>query len=179
MADDGPQPPIALTFAGVAGEARPDTEPTVLPAAAGAALRAFFDAHPAVAALGFELALDEAGDALEYAGGTLHALGGAPLRPGRDAERAGAAFRRLLRAERTLAELPTRLAVALGGIDHAFRIAREATGAGPVEPVPGGDVAGDRAGDRAGAPRAAARERARLRAQDERWDQRDPLPDDD
>ncbi len=169
---DAPSPPISLTFAGLAGETRPPAEPTVLPTEAGAALRAFFDAHPAVAALRFELALSEAGDDLEFAGGLLLDAAGAPLRGGREAERAGAAFRRLLRTDPHLAQLPVALTVAMGGIDHAFEIARTATGAEPATPV-----AADPAEQARGEAREHARERARLRARDERFDQRDELRD--
>ncbi|MDF1503658.1 hypothetical protein [Roseisolibacter sp. H3M3-2] len=165
-----PQLPVALTFAGVAGAPASGGAPTVLPAELGETLRAFFDAHPTVAWVQFEIALSEDGESLEFAGGTLHRLGGQPLREGRDAERAAADFRRLLRADARLAELPVVLTVATGGIDHAFRIAREATGAAPGVPS-------------AGAPdedeRAMRRERARLAERDARYDQRDFIPDDD
>ncbi len=169
---DGPSLPIALTFAGLAGETRPATEPGVLAPEVGVALRAFFDAHPAVAAAHFELALSEAGDDLEFAGGMLLDAAGSPLGAGRDGERAGAEFRRLLRHDPQLAALPIALTIAFGGIDQAFRIDREATGAAPATPAVRDPAAAAR--DDA---RAAARERAQLRTRDERYDQRDELPD--
>jgi hypothetical protein len=131
-------------------------------------LRAFFEAHPAVAAVQFEIALTEDGEGLEFAAGTLHGDGGEPLRDGRDADRAAGDFRRLLRTDAHLAALPVALAVAMSGIDHAFRIAREATGAAPPQ------AASDDADGR-----EARRERARLAARDARFDQRDALPDDE
>lgn len=168
MADGPTQQPVALTFAGVAGEGSVGTAPTVMPADVAGALRPFFEAHPDVEFVQFEIALNEEGDDLEFAGGTLHAEGGAPLREGREAQRAGEAFRRLLRHDPHLAALPVRLVVAMEGIEHTFRIARDATGARRPE------------GQSADADvRAAARERARLEARDARWDQRDVLPPDD
>jgi hypothetical protein len=163
-----PHLPVALTFAGLAGEAPAPTAPTALPREAGEVLRAFFDAHPAVAAVQFEIALTEDGEDLEFAAGTLHADGGELLRGGREAERAAADFRRLLRTDAHLAALPVALVVAMAGVDHAFRIAREATGAAP--PAGASDDAD---------VRAARRERARLAARDARFDQRDALPDDE
>lgn len=164
MADGPALTPVTLTFAGIAGEPPTASGPTVLPAEAGVALRAFFDAHPTVAYLQFEIALTENGDDLEFAGGTLHAEGGAPLQ-GRDAQRAGDALRRLLHADPALAALPVTLVVAMEGIEHTFRITREATGAAPL----------------AGDPdeRAAARERARIAAREERFEGRDQIRDDD
>jgi hypothetical protein len=53
----------------------------------------------------------------------------------------------------------------MAGIDHAFRITREATGAAAP---PGASDDAD--------VRAARRERARLVARDARFDQRDTLP---
>lgn len=162
--------PVALTFAGLAGApatpAGTTGAPPVMPAAAGEALRAFFDAHPAIAYLQFEIALNEEGDDLEFAHGTLHVDGGSPL-AGREAQRAGHALRRLLRHDPALAALPIALVVAMEGTEHTFRIAREATGA---EPAAGQSADPDE--------RAIARERARL---DERarWDQRDEIRDDD
>ena len=164
---DGPSLPVALTFAGLAGESATPTAPTAMPAAAGEALRAFFDAHPAVAYVQFEIALNENGDDLEFAGGTLHREGGAPI-TGRDADRAGEALRRLLRQDAALAALPVALVVAMNGIEHTFRITREATGAQPGE---------GQAADADG--RAAQRERARLDAHAAKWDQRDEVRDDD
>jgi hypothetical protein len=132
---DGPTLPVMLTFAGLAGETRTPAEPTVLAPEVGEALRRFFDAHPAVAAVRFELALDEAGEDIEYAAGTLHDAAGVALRDGREAQRAGAAFRQLLRQDAALAALPVALVVAMGGIEHTFVIHREATGAAPADPV--------------------------------------------
>jgi len=164
---DGPSLPVALTFAGLAGEPSPSLAPTAMATAAGEALRAFFDAHPAVAYVQFEIALDENGDDLEFAGGTLHREGGAPL-AGRDAERAGQVLRRLLRDDPALAALPVALVVAMNGTEHTFRITREATGAQPGEGQSSdADV------------RAAQRERARLDAHAAKWDQRDEIRDDD
>ncbi len=168
MSGGPPQLPVALTFAGLAGEATAPTAPTALPREAGEVLRAFFEAHPAVAYVQFEIALTEDGDDLEFAGGTLHRDGGELLGGGREAERAAADFRRLLRTDPHLAALPVALTVAMEGIDHAFRIAREATGAAAPPGV----------SDDADA-RAAQRERARLAARDARFDQRDALPDDE
>lgn len=167
---DGPsQLPVAITFAGLAGEPAPSPSPTAMPTAAGEALRAFFEAHPEVEAVQFELALNEAGDELEYAGGLLLDAGGAPLRTdGREARRAGEAFRKLLRTDPHLAALPVALVIAMEGIDHTFRIARDATGASR----PPGEAADADA-------RATTRERRRLAERDARFDQRDPLPDDD
>jgi hypothetical protein len=163
-----PSAPVALSFAGLGGEAAAPTAPTALPREAGEVLRAFFEAHPAVAYLQFEIALTEDGDDLEFAGGTLHRDGGELLREGRDAERAAADFRRLLRADPHLAALPVALVVAIEGIDRAFRITREATGA--AQP-PGASEDAD--------VRAARRERGRLAERDARFDQRDVLPDDE
>ena len=183
MADGPPDLPVTLTFAGLAGEADVDPNanadadgepkagapaPTVMPRAAGEVLRDFFEAHPAVEFVQFQIALNEAGDDLEYAGGTLHAEGGAPLREGRDVRRAGEALRRLLRADPHLAALPVALVIATGGVEHTFRVMRDATGAArPAGEPSDPDV------------RAAARERARLEARDARFDQRDELPGDD
>ena len=172
MADGPPDLPVALTFAGLAGEAEvaegmPARAPTVMARAAGEALRDFFEAHPAVELVQFEIALSEDGDDLEFAGGTLHAEGGAPLRDGREARRAGEAFRRLLRADPHLAALPVALVIATGGVEHTYRIARDATGARRPEGEPA-----------AAAARAGARERARLAERDARFDQRDDLPGD-
>lgn len=164
----GPSLPVAVTFAGLGGEAEVPTAPTALPRAAGEVLRGFFEAHPAVAAVQFELALTEDGDDLEFAGGTLHDDGGALLRTGREAERAAAEFRRLLRTDPHLGALPVALVVAMEGVDHAFRITREATGAAAA---PGVSADAD--------VRAAGRERERLAARDARFDQRDVLPDDE
>ena len=167
-AGGSPGLPVDLTFAGIAGEAATPAAPTVLAREAGEALRAFFEAHPAVAYVQFELALTEDGDDLEFAGGTLHRDGGELLRDGREAERAAGDFRRLLRTDPHLRALPVALAVAMEGIDHAFRITREATGAAtPPGVSDDADV------------RAAQRERARLAAHDARFDQRDALPDDE
>src|SRR5688500_17872415 len=127
MADAPSHLPVVLTFAGLAGTPAAASGPTVLPTAAGDALRAFFEAHPAVEFVQFELALDESGEDIECAGGTLHAEGGAPLRDGREAGRAGDAFRRLLRTDPHLAALPIALVVAMEGIEHTFRIMRDAT----------------------------------------------------
>jgi hypothetical protein len=157
------QAPTELTFAGRAGVADDATGPAILDAETADVLCAFFTAHPLVDVVQFELALTEDGDDLEFAGGLLLGVDGAPLVHGRDAQRAGEAFRRLLREPR-IAALPIHLAVALEGIDHTFRIAREATGAPPGE--------GQR---REGEDRETARERARLAARDERWDQRDEV----
>ena len=169
MADGPPDLPVTLTFAGLAGEADVAAPPpTVMPRAAGEALRDFFEAHPSVEFVQFGIALNEDGDDLEYAGGTLHAEGGAPLRDGREAHRAGEALRRLLRTDPHLAALPVALVIATGGIEHTFRIPRDATGAAR----PAGEPADPDA-------RAAARERARLEARDARFDQRDELPRDD
>jgi hypothetical protein len=173
VSDTPPHLPVALTFAGLAGEAPAPTAPTALPREAGEALRAFFEAHPAVAAVQFEIALTEDGEDLEFAAGTLHGDGGELLGGGRAAERAAADFRRLLRTDAHLAALPVALVVAMGGLDHAFRIAREATGAAPA---PG---AAPGAPDDDADVRAARRERARLAARDARFDQRDALPDDE
>jgi sugar phosphate isomerase/epimerase len=166
---DGPsQLPVVLAFAGLAGAGAVGSAPTVLPTEAGEALRAFFEAHPAVEFVQFELALDEAGEDLEFAAGTLHGADGAPLREDRETRRAAEAFRRLLRTDAALAALPVRLVVAMEGLEHTFRIPRDATGA--ARP----------AGESADADeRAARRERARLEAQDARWDQRDLVRDDD
>jgi hypothetical protein len=164
---DGPgQLSVSLTFAGLGVESAAAESPTVLPTAVGESLRPFFDANPAVEFVQFELALSEDGDDLVFAGGTLHGEGGEPLHVGREAERAGALFRRLLRDDPHLAELPVRLAVAMEGIDHTFRIAREATGA---------ERAGGHSSD--ADDRAARRERARLERHDARHDQRDVLPE--
>jgi hypothetical protein len=163
-----PHLPVTLTFAGLAGEATAPTAPTALPREAGEVLRGFFEAHPAVAAVQFEIALTEDGDDLEFAAGTLRGDGGELLPGGREAERAAADFRRLLRTDAHLAALPVALVVAMAGIDHAFRITREATGAAPP---PGASDDAD--------VRAARRERARLVARDARFDQRDTLPDDE
>ncbi|GLC26883.1 hypothetical protein [Roseisolibacter agri] len=168
MADAPSQLPVALTFAGLAGAGPEGSAPTVMPADAGETLRAFFEAHPTVEFAQFELALNEAGDDLEFAAGTLHGEDGAPLREGREAHRAGEAFRRLLRHDPHLAALPVRLVVAMEGIEHTFRIMRDATGAArPAGQSTDADA------------RAAARERRRLEAHDARWDQRDVLPPDD
>jgi hypothetical protein len=168
-APDGPPPgPVALTFAGLAGEAAAPRAPTALPREAGDALRAFFEAHPAVALVQFEIALSEDGEELEFAGGTLHDADGALLRDGREAARAAADLRRLLRADPHLASLPVALTVAMGGVEQTFRIERGATGAARAP--------GD-AGDED--ERAARRERARLAERDARFDQRDPLPADE
>jgi hypothetical protein len=167
MADVPSGAPVALTFAGIAGESPTPASPTAMPAAAGEALRAFFDAHPTVAFVQFEIALTEDGDDLEFAGGTLHGADGTPLRE-RDTQRAADALRRLLRADPHLAALPVALVVAMGGIEHTFRITRDATGASPLAGEPADPD-----------ERAAARERARLRAHDDRWDQRDVVRDDD
>jgi hypothetical protein len=166
---DGPsQLPVVLTFAGIAGAGAVGAGPTVMPAAAGEALRPFFEVHAAVEFVQFEIALNEGGDDLEFAAGTLHGEDGAPLREDRDTRRAAEAFRRLLRDDAELAALPVRLVVAMEGIEHTFRIMRDATGAAR----PAGQSADADA-------RAAARERARLEAQDARWDQRDAPRDDD
>jgi hypothetical protein len=168
MADGPSQQPIALTFAGLAGAGALGAAPTVMPAEAGDALRPFFEAHPAVEFVQFEIALNEGGDDLEFAAGTLHGEDGAPLREDRETRRAAEAFRRLLRDDAALAALPVRLVVAMEGVEHTFRIMRDATGA--ARP----------AGQSADADeRAARRERARLEAQDARWDQRDAIRDDD
>jgi hypothetical protein len=169
MADGPPDLPVTLTFTGLAGEADvAPPPPTVMPRAAGEVLRDFFEAHPSVEFVQFQVALNEDGDDLEYAGGTLHAEGGALLRDGRDASRAGDALRRLLRTDPHLAALPVALVIATGGIEHTFRIMRDATGAArPAGEPSDPDV------------RAAARERARLEARDARFDQRDELPGDD
>ena len=168
MADGPSQLPVAITFAGLAGEPAPSPSPTAMATEAGEALRAFFEEHPIVEAVQFELALNEAGDDLEYAGGHLLDAAGAPLRDGREAGRAGEAFRKLLRTDPRLAGLPVALVIAMEGIDHTFRIARDATGASR----PPGETADPDA-------RAALRERRRLAERDARFDQRDPLPDDD
>ena len=170
MAEGSPSLPLALTFAGLAGEADVDEAaraPTVLPRAAGEALRAFFEAHPAVEYVQFEIALSEAGDDLEFAGGTLHAEGGAPIREGREGRHAAEAFRRLLRTDPHLAALPVALVIATGGVEHTYRIARDATGA--RRPEGQSDDADQR---------AAVRERARLKQRDARFDQRDDVRDD-
>ena len=167
VADGPPERPVALTFAGLAGEAATPTSPTVLPRAAGEALRDFFEAHLAVEFVQFEIALSDAGDDLEFAGGTLHAEGGAPLREGRESRRAADAFRRLLRADPHLAALPVALVIATGGVEHTYRIARDATGARRPE---GQSADADE--------RAAARERTRLKERDARYDQRDDVRDD-
>ena len=167
MADGPPGLPIALTFAGLAGEASTPTAPTVMPTDAGEALRDFFEAHPSVEFVQFEVALNEDGDDLEFAGGTLHGEDGAPLREGRDARRAAEAFRRLLRDDPHVAALPVALVIAMEGTEHTFRIARDATGARRPE---GQSADADE--------RAAARERRRLEAHDARYDQRDDLHDD-
>ena len=166
MADGPGQLGVSLTFVGLGGESTAAAGPTVLPAEAGAALRAFFDANPSVELVQFEIALSEDGDDLVLAGGTLHGEGGAPLHVGREAERAGEQFRRLLRDDPHLAELPVRLVVAMEGIDHTFRITRDATGA---ERAAGQSTDADE--------RAARRERARLERHDARYDQRDVLPE--
>ena len=162
-----PDAPTELTFAGRAGVANDATGPAVLGPEVADVLCAFFTAHPLVDVVQFELALSEDGDDVEFAGGMLLGIDGTPLREGREAQRAGEAFRRLLR-DPHVAALPIHLAVAMEGIDHTFRIAREATGAPPAE--------GQR---RAGEDRESARERARLEARDERWDQRDEVRGDD
>ena len=159
--------PTELTFAGRGGVAADATGPAILNAGTGDVLCAFFTEHPLVDAVQFEIALTEDGNDLEFAGGMLLGIDGTPLRDGRDARRAGEAFRRLLR-DPHVAALPIHLAVAMEGIDHTFRIAREATGAPPG--------AGPR---RDGEDRETARERARLEARDERWDQRDELREGD
>ena len=167
MSDGPPQLPILLTFAGVDGrEAPTPATPATMPAEAGEALRAFFEAHPAVEFVQFEIALNENGDDLEFAGGTLHDEGGAPLRDGREARQAGEALRKLLRGDPHLRELPVRLVVGHEGTEPTYRITRASTGA----PVPEG-----RSAD--ADERAAARERARLEAHDARFDQRDELRD--
>jgi hypothetical protein len=166
MADGPGQLTVALTFAGIAGVAPTAAGPTVLPPDGAEALRAFFDAHPAVEFVQFEIALNEDGDDLEFAGGTLHGEGGEPLHASREAERAGERFRRLLRDDPHLAELPVRLVVAMEGTEHTFRITRDATGA----ERPAGQSSDADA-------RAARRERARLEARDARFDQRDVLPE--
>ena len=168
MSGGPPHLPVALTFAGLAGEAPAPTAPTTLPREAGEVLRTFFETHPAVAFVQFEIALTEDGEDLEFAAGTLHGDSGELLRGGREAERAAADFRRLLRTDAHLVGLPVALAVAMEGLDHAFRITREATGAAP--PLGVSDDAD---------VRAAQRERARLAARDARFDQRDTLPDDE
>jgi hypothetical protein len=168
MAEGPGQLSVTLTFAGMGGEAPTAAGPTVLSADAGEALRAFFDAHPTVEFVRFEIALSEDGDDLEFAGGTLHDEGGEPLHAGREAQRAGEQFRRLLRDDPRLAGLPVRLVVAMEGIDHTFRITRDATGA---ERPTGQSSDADE--------RAARRERARLEQRDARFDQRDVLPADD
>jgi hypothetical protein len=167
MSDGPSQLPILLTFAGVDGrEAPTPATPTTMPAEAGQALRAFFEAHPAVEFVQFEIALNENGDDLEFAGGTLHDEGGAPLRDGREARQAGEAFRKLLRGDEHLRALPVRLVVAHEGTEPTYRITRASTGA----PQPEGRSADADA-------RASARERARLEAHDARFDQRDELRD--
>ena len=158
-----PDAPTELAFAGRGGVAVDATGPAILGAATGDVLCAFFTAHPQVDAVQFEIALAEDGDDLEFAGGMLLRIDGTPLTTGREAQRAGEAFRRLLR-DPHMATLPIHLAVAMEGIDHTFRITREATGAPPGE-GPG----------REGEDRATSRERARLQARDERWDQRDEV----
>ncbi|MGZ8456785.1 MAG: hypothetical protein ACXWZS_13905 [Gemmatirosa sp.] len=169
MSAEGPsQQTVVLTFAGLAGAGPVGAAPTIMPTAAGEALRPFFEAHPAVEFVQFEIALNEGGDDLEFAAGTLHGEDGAPLREDRDTRRAAEAFRRLLRDDAELSALPVRLVVAMEGVEHSFRILRDATGA--ARP----------AGQSADADeRAARRERARLEAQDARWDQRDVTRDDD
>jgi hypothetical protein len=157
MSDGPSQLPILLTFAGVDGrEAPTPATPTTMPAEAGQALRAFFEAHPAVEFVQFEIALNENGDDLEFAGGTLHDEGGAPLRDGREARQ----------ADEHLRALPVRLVVAHEGTEPTYRITRASTGA----PQPEGRSADADA-------RASARERARLEAHDARFDQRDELRD--
>lgn len=158
-----PGAPTELAFAGRAGLAADATGPAILDAETGDVLCAFFTAHPHVDAVQFEIALTEDGDDLEFAGGMLLRVDGTPFSAGREAQRAGEAFRRLLR-DPHVAALPIHLAVAMEGIDHTFRITREATGAPPGE--------GPR---REGEDRETSRERARLRARDERWDQRDEV----
>lgn len=155
--------PTELTFAGRAGVATDASGPAILDAETADVLCAFFTAHPHVDVVQFELGMSEDGDDLEFASGLLLRVDGTPLREGREAQRAGEAFRRLLR-DPHMAALPLHLAVAMEGIDHTFRIAREATGAPPAE--------GQR---RVGEDRESARERARLEARDERWDQRDEV----
>lgn len=157
------QVPTHLTFAGCADVPADATGPAILDAGTGDVLCAFFAAHPLVDVVQFELAMSDAGDDLEFAGGLLLRMDGAPLGNDRDARRAGEAFRQLLR-DPHVAALPLRLAVALEGIDHTFRIAREATGAPPGE----GQV-------REGEDRETTRERARLAARDARWDQHDEV----
>lgn len=158
-----PDVPIALTFAGRAGVAVDATGPAILSAETGDVLCAFFTAHPQVDAVQFELALTEDGDDLEFAGGMLLSIDGSPFTAGRDAQRAGEAFRRLLR-DAHMAALPVHLAVAMEGLDHTFRITREATGAPAAEGV-----------GREGEDRETTRERARLEARDDRWDQHDEV----
>jgi hypothetical protein len=167
MSDGPPRVPIALLFAGVPGAPTAPTTPPLLPAEAGAALRAFFEAHPTVAHVDFEIALNESGDDLEYAAGTLHQEGGAHV-AGREGQRAGEALRRLLRADPHLAALPVTLVVAMEGIEHTFRITREATGAPPPAGVPADPD-----------ERAALRERARLAEREARFEGRDFVRDDD
>ena len=169
MSNGPSQLPVALTFAGLAGEPAPSPSPTAMPTEAGEALRAFFDEHAEVERVQFELALNEDGDELEFAGGVLLDAFGASIRTeGREGRRAGEAFRKLLRADPHVAALPIALVIAMEGIDHTFRIARDATGARR----PPGDAADADA-------RAAVGERRRLSERDARFDQRDPLPDDD
>src|SRR3954464_5410955 len=114
-----PDAPIALTFVGRAGVAVDATGPAILSAQTGDVLCDFFTAHPQVDAVQFELALTEDGDDLEFAGGRLLRLDGTPFTQGRDAQRAGEAFRRLLR-DAHMAALPVHLAVAMEGLDHTF-----------------------------------------------------------
>jgi len=163
---DAPGAPVVLAFAGLAGVPAAAAAPTTLSRETGDALRGFFDAHPTVAWLQFEIALNENGDDLEFAGGTLHGVDGRPL-GGRAGDRAGDALRRMLRTEPHLAALPVSLVIAMGGVEATFRVAREATGAGPATGEPADPDA-----------RAAGRERERLRARDERFDQRDVIDDD-
>jgi hypothetical protein len=129
MADGQSQGTVELSFGSVADTERTPGAPTAMSIAAGDALRSFFDAHPDVSYVQFEIALNEAGDDLEFAAGTLHAERGAPLSDGREARRAGEAFRRLLRGDPDVAALPVALVIAMEGLEHTFRIRREATGA--------------------------------------------------
>ena len=169
MTDDPSRLPVSVAFAGIAGAGPASrTSPPTLAAEIGEALRPFFDAHPSIAYVQFELALTEDGEDLEFAGGSFHEEDGTPVRDGREAHRAGEAFRRLTRADPHVREMPVALLLAMEGLEHTFRIAREATGAAPPVGQPA-DVDA----------RAAARERARLEAQDARFDQRDELRDDD
>jgi hypothetical protein len=181
MSEHAAAEPVEITFAGLAGVPEPAPLPTAMPRAAGEALRVFFDAHPLVDHVRFEIALNEDGDDLEFSSGTLHALDGRALQDdlGREVQRAGEAFRRLLRREPAVATLPVALVIATGSAEHVFVIRRASTEAGPAEALPPAAARGGAAGDAAHDARAADRERARLAALDARFDGRDVVPDDD